>query len=53
MTPFGNYPGQLTLLFLRKNHFFGHTALISRSASYLVASTKEWALMVVPRQVRV
>ena len=27
VTPFGNYPGQLTLLFLRKNHFFGHTAL--------------------------
>ena len=29
MTPFGNYPGQLTLLDLKKNHFFGHTALIS------------------------
>ena len=28
VTPFGNYLGQLTLLFLRKIHFFGHTALV-------------------------
>ena len=35
VTPFGNYPGQLTLLFLRKNHFFGHTALLSRCPDHV------------------
>ena len=37
--PFGKYLGQSTLLFLRKNHFFGHTALLSWGIEYRIYSS--------------